>query len=258
MGKFDSSITRVRPIFRKLRERDIDSWLPDLVRLPICGNEISLPAECDFGISEFFPNGNGEERKLSAPVALLSWLIRHPQELARSKGACDSALLEERRELLSGSYGRMMEALSLLQDNHGGEKWHIFEGETQPDVFIATPSLMVVIEGKRTETGPTTETKWMTRRHQMLRHLDCAWEIRGKRRVVGFFIVEAESGGEEVPLKWQEFAKNTISAEVIASSLPHRGPAEQNQIASCFAGVTTWERVCGRFGIDASMLPHSV
>lgn len=90
--------------------------------------------------------------------------------------------------------------------------------------------------------------------HRILRHLDCAWEIRGKKQVIGFFIVQGENGKEEVPVKWQEFAKDTISAEAIASSLPHRGPEEQGEIASCFAGVTTWERVCREFGIDPKTL----
>ena len=152
----------------------------------------------------------------------------------------------------------MTEALSLLRHNPQGEGWHIFEGETQPDVYIETSNLVVAIEGKRTEREPTTNTTWMIGRHQMLRHIDCAWEARGKKQVVGFFIVQGEGGKEEVPAKWQEFAKNTIGAEALACSLPHRGPEEQREIAACFTGVTTWERVCREFGIDLKSLPDLV
>jgi hypothetical protein len=109
---------------------------------------------------------------------------------------------------------------------------------------------MTVIEGKRTERQPTVCTKWMSGRHQMLRHIDCAWEIRGKRQVIGFFIVEGDGNDEAVPSEWVDFARETISPSALASSLPHRGPEEQADIASCFIGVTSWQSVCRKFGIN--------
>jgi hypothetical protein len=258
MGKYDSSKTRVEPVFEILTEKDSTgrSWLPQLLKLPVGGNGVRTAKECDLTISHCC--WGPDERKLSPPVSLLSWLIRHPQELARCSAAHNESMPTQRRELLNGSDSRMQEALSLLRNNPHGANWHIFEGETQPDVFIETSDLIVVIEGKRTEAGPTTHTTWMPGRHQMIRHLDGAWEIRGNRQVVGFFVVEGESGGEEAPANWREFAKHTISPEALATSLPHRGPSEQNEIASCFAGVTTWSRVCREFEIDATCLPNEV
>jgi hypothetical protein len=256
MGKHNSSKTRVEPVFERLSKSDPtgESWLPKLLKLPICGNTVSLAPNCLFGIQEKF--WGGDELKLDPPLALLSWLIRHPQELARCEAARDTRMTRERRELLDGSRDRMLEALALLRNNPNGKDWHIFEGKTQPDVCIMTPSLVVVIEGKRTEKEPTTATRWMLGRHQVIRHLDGAWEIRGKRHVIGFFIVEGE--GEEVPASWREFAINTTSTATIASSLPHRGPSEQNEIASCFAGVTTWQRLCKEYNIEHRSLPDEV
>jgi len=98
----------------------------------------------------------------------------------------------------------------------------------------------------------------MAGRHQMLRHIDCAWEIACGRKVIGFFIVEGNNEDVEVPLNWIEFAKLTIRQDAIASSLPHRGPEEQRGIASCFAGVTTWQRLCEVFNIDWATLPDVV
>jgi len=255
MGKFDSSKTRVQPVFDQLYDRDSTgrTWLPRLLRLTSCANKVSLPLECDFTIRE--SRWGDREKKLEPPVALLSWLIRHPEMLAQREAARDPAMPPQRRELLDGSESRMMEALELLRNNPRGERWHVFEGETQPDVFIATPSLVVVIEGKRTEREPTTGTTWILVRHQILRHLDCAWEIRGKRQVIGFFIVQGEDGSEEVPSNWKEFIKNTLCEESLRASLPHRGPEEQSGIAGCFAGATTWERVCREFSIDPRALP---
>jgi hypothetical protein len=255
MGIHDSSKTRVEPVFKILMQKDSTgrSWLPQLLKLPVGGNRVRIAQECDVAIVQHF--WGPDEQKLAPPVSLLSWLIRHPQELALCGASDNEPMQVPRRELLEGSKSRIEEALSLLRDNPHRARWHIFEGPTRPDVFIETGDLIVVIEGKRTEPEPTTHTTWMPGRHQMIRHLDGAWEIRGKKQVIGFFIVNGDDEGDEVPAKWREFAKNTISPQALASSLPHRGPSEQNEIASCFAGVTTWSRVCREFGIEASCLP---
>lgn len=122
-------------------------------------------------------------------------------------------------------------------------------------MFIETSDLIVVVEGKRTEPAPTTDTGWMPGRHQMLRHLDCAWEIRGTKRVAGFFIVEGDGSGD-IPDAWRKVVRDTVSSGTIALSLPHRSGEEQNAIVSCFAGVTTWQRVCREFGIEHASLPN--
>ena len=130
------------------------------------------------------------------------------------------------------------------------EVWYILEGPTYPDVFIETEGALVVIEGKRTERGPTTKTTWMKNRHQMLRHIDCAFEIRGRRSVYGFLLVEGnhESRGE-IPEHWLAAADDTLSTEAVNGSLPHRSREEQKQISDCFLGVTTWQIVCDHFGV---------
>jgi hypothetical protein len=94
----------------------------------------------------------------------------------------------------------------------------------------------------------------------MLRHIDCAWEVRGSREVVGFFIVEGKGGSDaiEVPPRWTEAASATISEEVLNASLPHRTQAEREAIAHCFLGVTTWQAVCARFRIDFNALPDRI
>lgn len=140
------------------------------------------------------------------------------------------------------------------------EDWHIFEGSTQPDVYLETEELIVVIEGKRTEHGPTTKTKWMNGRHQMLRHIDCAWEIRGHKKVVGFFIVESLNDTADVPDAWLEHEVDALSNTSVSSSLPHRGPEEQLKIATCFTGVTTWRKICEEFkdfGLSYQGLPET-
>lgn len=255
MGKRDSSKTRVSPVFNQLYKDDPTgcSWLPHLIRLPVGGNTVSLKPDCRFIIKEYGWDTN--EKKLNPPVALLSWLIRHPKKPVSGILSADPFKAEKRLKWIEGSQETIIEGMSLLRHNPNGDDWHIFEGQTQPDVFIETDDLIIVIEGKRTEREPTTKTKWMQGRNQMLRHLDCAWEIRGEKRLLGFFIVEGSGLSADVPSQWDTFTAATVSGVTIASSLPHRGPEEQQGIASCFIGVTTWQRVCREFGIDWTKLP---
>jgi hypothetical protein len=255
MGMYDSSKTRVEPVFNCLCQSDPTgrAWLPKLLQLPNRSSEISLPSDCDFTIQGRW--WGPEERKLDPPVALLSWLIRNLKLPKSGELSSDPSKETKRRDLIAGCESRLVEALALLRRNPNGEDWHIFEGETQPDVFIQTPHIIVVIEGKRTEREATTSTKWMAVRHQMLRHIDCAWEIRGKKQVIGFFIVEGSAKDGDVPPRWRDYATEITSAAAIAGSLPHRGPEEQKGIASSFIGVTTWQKVCWEFGIDWAALP---
>ncbi len=256
MGTKDSSKTRVVPVFDILYANDKTgkSWLPKLLCLPTGENIVHINPNWDFSIQD--KGWGDEEKKLEPPVSLLSWLIRHPRFPSDIQLSEDPVKSQKRRELIEGLDIRLREALSLLRNNPSGKDWHIFEGYTQPDVFIQTPDLMIVIEGKRTERKTTKHTKWMSGRHQIWRHIDCAWEIKGKREVFGFFIVEGDGLSDEVPVHWMDETKITMSQEALASSLPHRGPEEQERIRRCFIGVTTWQKMCKEFGIDWGFLPN--
>jgi len=258
MGTRDSSKTRVAPVFDILYASDKTgkNWLPEILRLPTAGCSIHVNPNWDFTIED---KGWGDkEKKLEPPLSLLSWLIRNPRMPNDGQLSEDPVKAQKRRELIEGSDARLFEALNLLRDNQTREDWHMFEGNTQPDVFIQTPDLVIVIEGKRTESGATKGTKWMSGRHQIWRHIDCAWEVKGKKEVFGFFIVEGLGLSCDVPEKWTREAEAAMSKEALASSLPHRGPEEQRMIHQCFTGVTTWQRVCKEFGIAWSLLPDLI
>jgi hypothetical protein len=164
-----------------------------------------------------------------------------------------------RRKLLAKDTKAIEEALLMLRTKGTRKGWHILEGPTYPDAFLITPDALIVVEGKRTEAGPTLDTSWMSGRHQMLRHLDAAWEIRGARSVYGILIVEAkkETDSIAVPPLWETAAADITSPEALASSLPHRGPEEQTGIARSFVGVTTWQAVCHSFRISEKVLLHT-
>jgi hypothetical protein len=251
MGDKDSSITRVEPVFDELNSRN-DDWVRMLLELPRYGSPTPPLDSTDLSVGKGRwgrgeCQGNGEIQ-LRPPVSLLSWLIRNLSSCGRAINAKGKQTAKKRRKLARGDSGCIKEALKNLRKNDADSGWYILEGMTQPDACIETPDAIVVVEGKRTENGPTTHTKFMDNRHQMLRHIDCAWEIRGTKRVFGLFIVEG-NGGTDVPPEWREASISTISAEAVQGSLPHRSRDEQVGIRDAFLGITTWQRVCNEFNI---------
>jgi len=246
MGEFDSTKTRVAPIFQRLQTQD--DWLARLLRLPQFGLGSAPERLSASNCSLYFADGTGgKERSLSPPVGLLSWLIRN---LSSSGSKSSDETKAKRQALAAGDPATIREALELLRspEPSSGKGWHILEGPTSPDVYIETDDLLVVIEGKRTEHGPTTSTTFMRVRHQMLRHIDCAYEICGRKQVLGFFIVEAEPPHDPaVPAKWVDYCQKTVAEEALCASLPHRSNSERRAIANGFLGCTTWLAVTQAF-----------
>ncbi|MEJ7761026.1 MAG: hypothetical protein WKF55_15705 [Gemmatimonadaceae bacterium] len=155
----------------------------------------------------------------------------------------------KRRLLARGDKATQKEAQQRLVGPSDPPHWEILEGPSCPDVFIQTSSCIVVIEGKFTEPKPTDYTTWLRGRHQMLRHIDAAWDYRGRRAVFGFFIIEDESQKH-----WKTAVTRTLDPVTIKASLPHRSEAVRSQIASAFLGLTTWTSVCNATGLPADLL----
>lgn len=255
----DSTKTRVTPIFDALLSRDAsgEKWLASLLALPQHGRPLDPAMAAELGEIEEArwdtADGKHREKKLAAPVSLLSWLVRHFGESHTSEIAGKGDTAKRRRKLQKGDPATVAKALAKLRSDPEPRGWWVLEGQSSPDVYLATPHALVVIEGKRTESGPTTKTSFLNGRHQMLRHMDAAYEIAGHRALLGFFIVEGDAAGD-IPKVWCDAAEQTLSPEAIHGSLPHRPEAERDAIAAGFLGVTTWQLVCERFGIEAGVL----
>jgi hypothetical protein len=133
----------------------------------------------------------------------------------------------------------------------------VLEGPSQPDVYLETENAIIVIEGKRTESGPTRVTDWMEPRDQMLRHLDCGYSYRRGKTVFGLLVVEGDGGATAttVPSPWWDAAGETVTPAMLSASLPHRLESERVAIAESFLGVTTWQAICADLGIDYAALP---
>jgi hypothetical protein len=199
--------------------------------------------------SYYAPN----ERGLKPPVSLLAWLVRNFDSSADMSGLSEQTRAERQR-LAAKDPEAIDRALALLHEGKTDQGWHVLQGRTYPDVLLVTREALIVIEGKRTESGPTGRTTWMASRDQMLRHIDAAWEIKVNRDVYGFFIVEGEGGRSNgVPPKWVHAAVKTISGDTLRSSLPHRSPDEQAQIVECFLGATTWQAIIAEFDLQVEL-----
>lgn len=197
-----------------------------------------------------------KEHGLQPPQALLEELVRQAKRPPGAMPTASAKTMEKRERFFAGDPVLRQEALDGLAAGRRGRLWYVFEGNSYPDVFIETPDALIIIEGKYTESGATTRTSWMPDRHQMLHHLDGAWEIRGDRSVYGLFIVDGESNDDPaVPKKWLDAAASTVSPEVLENSMPHRKTsAERQQVADCFVGITTWQATQRRFGLNSALL----
>ncbi len=248
-GKKDSSKTRVEPVFQKLAERS-DDWVRRLLTIPEHGSaNFRSPDTLDLTYQSGFWGRN--EHPLHPSKRLLQWLVCNPERLRHS-----SSQNASREALLRGDPNALAQALAAIEVAASGRGWHLLEGTTFPDATILTPDAIIVVEGKRTEAGPTLDTSWLLGRHQMWRHIEGAWEVRGRRRVIGFFLVEDVDG--ELPPLWRDAANATVSSAALESSFPHLEDVERQKLAACFAGVATWKHVCSAFDLEPASLPDTV
>jgi hypothetical protein len=161
MGRYDSSKTRVAPIFDALLARHPagQSWLPTLLSLPTQLSQTADPLVCSPQPLVAWAWGE-YERPIAPPRSLLRWLVQH---VTIAKGAkilgTSGETWARRQALLSRDPAMIAEALLLLDQPHLPERaWYILKGPSRPDVYLETPDLLVVIEGMRTESGPTRNT----------------------------------------------------------------------------------------------------
>jgi hypothetical protein len=257
VGIYDSSRTRVAPVFGHLQCLDPSGrlWLQGLLELANTRKLLRPEAGTSrLRVAKWWPR----EARLAAPPGLLRWLLENAEEPHNPAAwGRKPEVMANRRRVVDRDADTLAEALRSLQERRRSPRaWYVLEGPTQPDVYLDSAEAVIVVEGKRMETGPTTSTDWMRVRHQMLRHLDAAWELRQARRIYGLFIVEAEkeTTSVEPSSAWHEAVELTVSDEVLKGSLPHRSPDERSQIASALLGVTTWLAVCDEFQIPREVL----
>ena len=254
MGRYDSSRTRVAPVLDALMDRDSsgETWLLPLLRL---GSRSAgrLNGVTTGALLPGHPRWWGKkERRLHPPKTLLRWLVANASAPGSDAVWGGPVTRVKRERLVARDPGTIEEALRLLETVAPSRVWYVLEGRSQPDACLETETLLVVIEGKRTERKATTVTTWMPCRSQMLRHMDAAWDIRGSKRVLGLMIVEGSGGASAItPTEhWLKQVNEQVLARTLIDSLPHRSPDDRDRIANGFLGVTTWQNVCAQCAIN--------
>lgn len=112
------------------------------------------------------------ERRLDPPQSLLRWLVSNACAPASDVLWGGPATRAKRKRLVARDPEAIDEALRLLETPATFRAWYVLEGLSQPDACFETDTLLVVIEGKRTERKATAVTTWMRTRSQMVRHMD--------------------------------------------------------------------------------------
>uniref|UniRef100_C6DZE9 Uncharacterized protein n=1 Tax=Geobacter sp. (strain M21) TaxID=443144 RepID=C6DZE9_GEOSM len=250
MGKYNSTETRVTPIFKALMDDDPtgNRWLLPILTLGSrsegrLGEQPYLLAPRD----QRYWGKN--ERRLLPPLSLLKWLAENISAPVHESLWGGPATRAKRERLVNRDPATRDEALQLLKGPYR-KAWYTLEGKSQPDAFFEGENFIVVIEGKRTERRSTTTTAWMPERNQMLRHMDAAWELAQGKKVLGLMIVEGEEPGKLYPSKhWISESDKVAMQETLTTSLPHRTESERDLIAEGYLGVTTWQRVCWELGV---------
>jgi hypothetical protein len=278
-GSFNSSITRVRPVFQQLFKKDAVNWLPVLLCLSKTdyGKELAkntgklLPELIkkhiykDRVIARYgFPSIKLEacfEYPLAPPKRFLKWLIEHPE---RMTWPCDkngqelqfSSITQKWREYLlrradTKECGKAKEiALAELMRfgvHRSRRKWWAFEGFTEADCYLETDCLILVIEGKRKEKT-SKDISWHPERNQLIRNLEVVSEqAKAKRKEYGVMVcAEAEDIGI-----------NNLEADA-EKGMPHLNPSERRAITNHFLGCVLWKDLCAATGIEFNDLPNLV
>jgi hypothetical protein len=253
MGKNNSSETRVAPVVRRLFERDPSgaTWLDTLLTLGSRAEVVaSVPRENRL-IPNHRPLWGEEEAILPAPLSLLEYLVSHVEADRVDASQSSGNALAKRRALADKDPGTINEALAAIRSGRRGRHWFILEGESRPDALLETDRFVLCVEGKRTEEKCTTDTTWMPMRSQLLRHMDAAMDKFPAKQIYGLLVIEGDDSDPMHPsAHWRQQCEQQYDCDVVERSLPHRTAAERAKIADGILGVTTWQAVCDRVGIE--------
>jgi len=265
MGEFNSSVTRVWPVFDWLLRSDPtgSAWLTTLLRLgsrvqeaephilsdpgPLCARLVRrrpLPGLLRSALGAERATRVGSiriayEKEIPPPAAFLRWLLEHPEQLSWPRTASGDECIysagtqKKRKCLLAGDPSARQEALEKL-DRFGAsgsrQKWWAFEGFTSVDCILETKSLLLLIEGKRTDSI-SKSTDWFPSRNQVIRNIEVAQELADGRNFAVLLCAETETD---------------LPAEAWKNSLPHLSPAAIKELKRRYLGYVTWPTIAQR------------
>ena len=269
MGEWDSSLTRVQPVFNELLDRwpDGEPWLGELWELAALTRPDAIPKPAEIGTlqaSETPPDrssrrGKVFERTVAPPLDFLRWLLAHPEAMQVRDpinfGAKSNVSREWRRKLFSRDAPLVSEAreeaerhLSKRASLRGRQKWWAFEGFSHIDCCLITDRCVVFVEGKRTEPV-SPSTLWFEQRSQIWRNVEVAREFAGGKQFGVILAVESERDG---------VAALDAAAHSLTASYPHLPSDQQVDLGRHLLGFMTWPSIGTRFRLPRGCLLEQV
>ena len=239
MGRYNSSVYRVRPLMQVV-EKDITAF----------HKLLSLVGIAPLGIPNIYLyDGEGcTEKQLKPSKRHLAALISY---MAEKDHTGVSVANTRRRQLFfpdpsmpNSRAAACRAALAELEKSYDAlastnRAWYVFEGFTNPDIFIEGDDYVIVCEGKWTESHITTKTTNLAAdneyRNQMVRHIQGALNAT-KKKVYAFYIVDAECGYTT------DLTKAALAQQLDMETIKIPA-AEKAQIMEAFCGYTTWQDI---------------
>ena len=238
MGKYDSSKYRVVPLVDaiKFNQRNFDAFLNSV-------KTRKIPSLiCPLDNSAYFYGT--KEKQLNPTKKHLRMLLRY---IAENKSVQEYINNKHRAELCGSDpikkNAKAEEALQLIEKNYNHtalpRAWYIFEGATNPDIYIEGDDYIIICEGKWTEPHITTKTTHLNgeneQRNQMIRHIQGALNNNPKgKKVYAFYIVD--NGCDYLKDLSLDAFKSQICMETIE-------PDNKEEIIDAFYGYTTWQEI---------------
>ena len=254
MGKCNSSLTRVQPVFNALYDRDPtgQSWLPFLLALGSRSSGAFLDLGDLIGPPKYEFDADPDPR-------YLLWLVSNPDRLTSPDGRYwrrwSAPTQRARRKLLKGDPKTRFGAMAnlALRQPPPRRAWWRLEGVTKVDCALVTARAVIFVEGKRTEQGASNDVLWYSGRNQVLRNLDCLRETAFRARIPTYYVLLVVERNLCPPgsARWVQLQQVT-APETVESSFPHLSATERELIMQQFLGHTTWEEIAGKFGLTIS------
>jgi hypothetical protein len=254
VGKYNSSKTRVEPIFNELLiMRSTADWLPELWWMAISTRTGGPEPHFDVG-----PPLNSKiyERALPPSTAFLKWMVQNTEKLTPPRGshfgATPGGVASAKRARLFGSdlhlrEASRAEALNEI-DAKGGQgsarEWWAFEGFTHVDACFETEEYLLLIEGKRTE-AVSPSTRWFKSRNQLWRNVEVAGELANGRPFGVVVGVETDADGRRALAD---------AATTRDRSYPHLTQKQRAALDRHLLGFVVWSEVVDRFGLPRDVL----
>lgn len=240
MGKYNSSKYRVVPLIEVVKgnQQNFDIFLSKV------HSSKGIPAlVCPMENECYYCGDN--EKQLKPTKKHLIGLVEYLAE----NGLLKSDIVSEKRGDLFGKNGKekqqqaKIEALQRIDEMYDNcvllKEWYIFEGNTNPDIFIEGDDYIIICEGKWTEPHITTKTTHLNAddeyRNQMVRHIQGALNSTNKK-VYAFYIVDADCGYLH-DLTEEAFVQQLECETIELSS------QEKEIIKQAFYGYATWQEL---------------